>query len=36
MIAVSLAIIIQGCMEVGGFGYVFETNRDRGRLEFLK
>jgi hypothetical protein len=36
MIAVSLAIIIQGCIEVGGFGAVFERNKADGRLDFLK
>ncbi|CAH1375121.1 unnamed protein product [Tenebrio molitor] len=35
MIAVSLAIIIQGCIEVGGFGAVFERNKADGRLDFL-
>lgn len=35
MIAVSLAIIFQGCIEVGGFGNVFERNRADGRLNFL-
>lgn len=36
MIAVSVAIIFQGCIEVGGVGAVFEKNIDGGRLEFLK
>lgn len=36
MIAVSLAIIFQGCIEAGGFGTVFERNKADGRLEFLK
>ncbi|XP_063925418.1 sodium-coupled monocarboxylate transporter 1 isoform X2 [Zophobas morio] len=35
MIAVSLAIIVQGCIEVGGFGAVFERNKNDGRLDFL-
>ncbi|XP_008198466.1 sodium-coupled monocarboxylate transporter 1 isoform X1 [Tribolium castaneum] len=35
MIAVSLAIIIQGCIEVGGFGAVFERNKADGRLDFF-
>lgn len=36
MIAISVAIIIQGCIEVGGFGNVFEVNKANGRLDFLK
>lgn len=36
IIAVSVAIIFQGCIEVGGFGTVFERNKEGGRLDFLK
>lgn len=36
MIAMSVAIIIQGCIEAGGVGPVFRKNIDGGRLDFLK
>ncbi|KAB0794839.1 hypothetical protein PPYR_11678 [Photinus pyralis] len=35
MIAVSVAIIIQGCIEAGGVANVFETNINGGRLKFF-
>ncbi|KAK5644642.1 hypothetical protein RI129_005942 [Pyrocoelia pectoralis] len=35
MIAVSVAIIIQGCIEAGGVVNVFETNINGGRLKFF-
>ncbi|KAF2882368.1 hypothetical protein ILUMI_23788 [Ignelater luminosus] len=35
MIAVSVGIIIQGCIEAGGVGTVFETNKNGGRLNFF-
>lgn len=35
MIIVSMAIIIQGTLEVGGFGTVYTVSKDRGRLDFL-
>ncbi|GLV32644.1 uncharacterized protein CBL_00649 [Carabus blaptoides fortunei] len=35
MIIVSMAIIIQGCVEVGGFGTVYEVSKERGRLDFF-
>ncbi|KAF5285294.1 hypothetical protein FQR65_LT13272 [Abscondita terminalis] len=35
MIAVSVAIIIQGCVEVGSVGKVIETNKEGGRLDFF-
>lgn len=36
MIAVSVAIIIQGSIEGGGVGTVIEKNVDGGRLDFFK
>lgn len=36
IVAVSVAIIFQGCIEVGGFGTVYERNKEGGRLDFLK
>lgn len=35
MIAVSVVIIIQGCVEAGGVTNVFETNINGGRLKFF-
>lgn len=35
MIAISVAIIIQGCVEAGGFGNVFRLTKDDGRLDFF-
>lgn len=35
MIAMSVAIIIQGCVEAGGVGTVIETNKEGGRVEFF-
>ncbi|KAK9889562.1 hypothetical protein WA026_006936 [Henosepilachna vigintioctopunctata] len=35
MIAVSLAIIFQGCIEAGGASVVLNKNKDDGRLDFL-
>uniref|UniRef100_A0A6M2E320 Putative solute symporter family n=1 Tax=Xenopsylla cheopis TaxID=163159 RepID=A0A6M2E320_XENCH len=36
MIAVSFAIIVQACIEVGGFGNVFNISVERGRLKFFQ
>lgn len=36
IIAVSVAIIFQGCIEVGGLGTVYERNKEGGRLDFFK
>jgi Na+/proline symporter len=36
MIACSLAIIIFGSIDVGGFGKVIELSSERGRLQFFK
>lgn len=36
MIAVSLAIILQGCLEAGGIQEVVTINRNDGRLKFFK
>jgi Na+/proline symporter len=36
MIACSLAIIIYGCIDVGGFGNVIDVSSERGRLQFFK
>ncbi|KAL1498087.1 hypothetical protein ABEB36_008942 [Hypothenemus hampei] len=35
MIAICVAIIIQGCVEAGGFGPVFNVTRHDGRLDFF-
>jgi Na+/proline symporter len=36
MIVCSLAIIIVGSIDVGGFGKVIELSSERGRLQFFK
>jgi hypothetical protein len=36
MIACSLAIIIYGCIDVGGFGKVVDVSSEGGRLQFFK
>lgn len=36
MIACSLAIIIFGSIDVGGFGEVLNLSAERGRLQFFK
>ncbi|ENN80491.1 hypothetical protein YQE_03095, partial [Dendroctonus ponderosae] len=36
MIAISVAIIIQGCVEAGGFVDVFNISKKDGRLDFFK
>jgi Na+/proline symporter len=36
MIACSLAIIIHGSIDVGGFDKVIDVSSDRGRLHFFK
>lgn len=36
MIAVSVGIIIQGCVEAGGVSDVFEANKKGDRLNFFK
>lgn len=36
MIACSLAIIIYGCIDVGGFQKVIDVSSERGRLQFFK
>ncbi|KAL3267828.1 hypothetical protein HHI36_006961 [Cryptolaemus montrouzieri] len=35
MIAVSVAIIFQGCIEAGGVSVVLKKNKEEGRLDFL-
>jgi Na+/proline symporter len=36
MIACSLAIIIYGSIDVGGFGKVVDVSSERGRLQFFQ
>lgn len=36
MIAISLAVIVQGTFNVGGFSPVVEVSSARGRLDFFK
>jgi Na+/proline symporter len=36
MIICSLAIIIYGCIDVGGVGKVIDVTSERGRLQFFK